>query len=719
MKAVVISLARTAPFSLQDPGDVVITTRDWDPAAGADADIVIIDAATTGALQCARRVAADDPSVQLVIAAPANSHEELKRAVLFASGAGELWIRTPDEVDRTLLADAAAVTRQRRAAQQTQRRIEHDLAAIDPHSARRAIISDAYLAALLTVLPDPVISTDHEHRVLSWNRAAERIFGLPRAAALGRPLQQLVKSPDADAFDRLVHHENPIHREELTFVTRGEESIAAEAVGINLEVEQRRVRVLLLHDVTERQRQQQMLEANALELEQQAEELHYQSAVLEEAQADLQHANDELRSANAALQEQSDAAEHARMEAESANRAKSDFLATMSHEIRTPINAIIGYTDLLKMGLAGPLSTQQSEHLDRVTASSRHLLHLIEDVLDLAKVEARRITVEREEAVIVTAVAGAVELVATQAQARSINLTSSSADLPDTTYVGDEQRVQQILVNLLTNAIKFSEPGGRVEVTYGSGGRDDEPAHAEEGWVWVSVRDFGPGIAPEDQPRIFHPFEQVASARTRTHGGAGLGLAISRELAELMAGTITVRSAPGTGSVFTLWLPRRPPAADATPEPAVQPQQLRSVGIALLGGLDAVTEAIVHRMRDEVACTSTVTYSKIRDHLPSLITEVAQVLMDLGSASDAPVQLRDGVEIRRLIAELHGRQRASIGWTEEDLRTEVNIIGEELLRQVGAHSTDAGLLDMARNVVLRLMDDALATAVRSLRRAKG
>ncbi|HSJ23899.1 MAG TPA: ATP-binding protein [Longimicrobiales bacterium] len=703
----------------------VIHQPQWRADDVGIADAVIIVADPGPAIAMARRVTADDAAVQVIIAAPPEEHAAVDRAVLFARGVGEVWVRDPARVDGEMLSQAADVTAQRRAARITRRRVEHDLAGIEPHAARRAAISDAYLAALLAVLPDPVISVTDDDEVVSWNRAAELVFGVPRGRAIGRAVQDLVSPLDPAAFEDVLRKAGTDggRHPDILFEAAGSEPLAADVRVVTVEASGRRVRVLLVHDVTERRRQQQVLEANAIELEQQAEELHHQSVVLEEAESELRRTNGELRTTVAELQEQTRAAERARAEAESANRAKSEFLATMSHEIRTPINAVMGYTDLMQIGLAGPLTDQQREHLERIAASSRHLLRLIDDVLDLARVEAGRITVQHDEGVLVNAVAGAIELVAPQAQAASIRLSSHSADDSDTTYMGDEHRVQQILVNLLANALKFTDEGGCVEVTFGSSQRDDAPSYdSPGGWSWVSVRDTGPGVSEGDRQRIFRPFEQAESGRTRTRGGAGLGLAISLELARLMGGDITLRSEPGHGAEFTLWLPRG--EVVRTPAPASPDGDagaggvpgLHSIGVALLSSLDDVAQAVIGRMRSEVPSATGLADAQLRDHIPSWTAEIALVLMDLGSAAGPPMQLRDGVEIRRLMAELHGLQRAGLGWSEHDLLREMSVLSDEIVRTARTASQGDASADTAASIIERLIDEATAASRDALRR---
>ncbi|HET7461768.1 MAG TPA: ATP-binding protein [Longimicrobium sp.] len=240
--------------------------------------------------------------------------------------------------------------------------------------------------------------------------------------------------------------------------------------------------------------------------------------------------------------------------AREANAAKSQFLSAMSHEIRTPINAIIGYTALLDLEIAGPLTAGQSQYLARIRASSSHLLKLVDDVLDLAKVEAGRMEVRREAAWVEAAITVAVGLVDPQASAGGVTLDyqEGCAD----TYLGDDHRVRQILVNLLANAVKFTDRGGRVTVTCGTTGDPDPDAQlvGEGPWVFIRVADTGIGIAPEMREAVFEPFLQADQSHTRKQGGTGLGLTISRELARRMEGDLTLRSVLGEGSCFTLWL---------------------------------------------------------------------------------------------------------------------------------------------------------------------
>jgi signal transduction histidine kinase len=226
----------------------------------------------------------------------------------------------------------------------------------------------------------------------------------------------------------------------------------------------------------------------------------------------------------------------------------------MSHEIRTPLNAIIGFTALFDLEIAGPLTPQQSHYLSRIRASTSHLLKFIEDVLDLAKVEAGRMNVEDKPARAAGAMSDAVGLVEPQAGAAGIVIDYRDG-YPDS-YMGDEDRVRQILINLLANAVKFTERGGRVTVTCGTTREPDPEANlpGEGPWVFIRVADTGIGIAPEMRESVFEAFVQTEQGLTRRRDGTGLGLTISRELARRMGGDLTLRNAEGEGSCFTLWL---------------------------------------------------------------------------------------------------------------------------------------------------------------------
>lgn len=238
-------------------------------------------------------------------------------------------------------------------------------------------------------------------------------------------------------------------------------------------------------------------------------------------------------------------AEMARVAAEQANRSKSDFLAVMSHELRTPLNAVGGYAELLEMGVRGPVNPQQREDLRRIQASQRHLLGLINEVLNYAKLETGTVHFDLASVSMREALMGAESLVAPQALSKGLRLTTAECAL-EIAAEADAEKLQQVLVNLLSNAIKFTPAGGHLTLA----------CIATDTHVLVTVHDTGIGIAANQHERIFDPFVQVRSDLTRPHEGTGLGLAISRDLARGMGGELTVTSAEGTGSTFTLALRR-------------------------------------------------------------------------------------------------------------------------------------------------------------------
>lgn len=228
-----------------------------------------------------------------------------------------------------------------------------------------------------------------------------------------------------------------------------------------------------------------------------------------------------------------------------ANQAKSDFLAVMSHELRTPLNAIMGYTDLLKAGVPDALTGPQAEQIDRIDASARHLLELIEEILTFSRTEAGREEVRTRPVEISDLIRDVA--VRTQRLAREKGLDFRvSAPEPPAEVETDPAKLRQILVNVISNAVKFTEKG-EIELV----------ARLEDDRLILQVRDTGIGIAPEDQERIFSPFVQVERALTREQGGTGLGLSVARRLARLLGGDISVESEPGVGSTFTVDLPAR------------------------------------------------------------------------------------------------------------------------------------------------------------------
>ena len=270
-----------------------------------------------------------------------------------------------------------------------------------------------------------------------------------------------------------------------------------------------------------------LLQEQAGELEMQAEELMAQAE-------DLQRANAELVSARSA--------------ADAANRTKSDFVATMSHELRTPLNAIGGHVQLIQLGVHGPVNDAQRAALERVDRNQRHLLGLINSILNLARIEAGRLEYRLTHVRLADALADAQSMIEPQIAAKQLRYAIQICE-PEVAVRADDEKLQQILLNLLSNAVKFTPPRGAITVECAADG-------VRPGTALVRITDTGIGIPEERRADIFEPFVQVDARHSREAHGVGLGLAISRDLARGMGGELTVESEVGAGSTFTLALPR-------------------------------------------------------------------------------------------------------------------------------------------------------------------
>ncbi len=246
-------------------------------------------------------------------------------------------------------------------------------------------------------------------------------------------------------------------------------------------------------------------------------------------------------------QRQLNEAQVARAEAEAANKAKTEFLAVMSHELRTPLNAIGGYAELLEMGLRGPVTQAQLEDLRKIRRSQRHLLGLINDIMNFARIETGHVSLSFDNVPVNETLAVLDALTEPQVAAKGIHYEHGRCD-PALTVWADKEKTRQILINLVSNAIKFTAPGGSIRIE----------CVQVDGTVEFKVTDTGRGIPRDKLEAIFEPFIQVNRQFTREQEGVGLGLSISRDLARMMNGDLRAESVEGQGSTFTLTLPRHP-----------------------------------------------------------------------------------------------------------------------------------------------------------------
>lgn len=287
------------------------------------------------------------------------------------------------------------------------------------------------------------------------------------------------------------------------------------------------------------------------------EELQERERQVSDLNAQLTRHAAELESSNREIARQN-------VELERANRMKSEFLAGMSHELRTPLNSIIGFSEVLRDGLVGQLTAEQVEFVGDILDSGKHLLAMINDILDLSKIEAGKMELELESTDITALLRSCIVVIKDRAAKHGIRLLQEIDDLGQIHV--DQRKTKQIIYNLLSNAVKFSRDGGAVTLR---GCRVDRtrvegvklfgmaPASGNRYFIEIGVIDTGIGIAPSDLPRLFQPFVQLDSGLSRRYEGTGLGLELVRQLVELHGGALTLNSCPGQGSEFIVWLPCR------------------------------------------------------------------------------------------------------------------------------------------------------------------
>ncbi len=387
------------------------------------------------------------------------------------------------------------------------------------------------LNLIIDSVVDPILVTDPAGNIVLTNAPAERLFTL-RPEAADKEAQRRVSANDAvlSSFLSSLYAAPGLRwRGELTLLDPQTGSpVPVEAVAGKVLSDQGELTavVTILHDRTE-----------AIE----------KARLYEQLQRASEELREKVREATAELAQQNELLKRQQAELEKASQLKSQFLANMSHEFRTPLNAILGYTSMLLQGVYGELAEPQRRSLARVDTNARQLLSIINDLLDLARIEAGKMPVHIEEFSLPELVAEVMaQIEPIIARSKLVVSAAVSPDIPPVR--SDRQKVKQILLNLLGNALKFT-PEGAIRVAGAHNRATDE--------VSIAVSDTGIGIAEADQERIFEDFRQADDSSTRKYSGTGLGLSISRRLAAMLGGRITLASRLGEGSTFTLILPRR------------------------------------------------------------------------------------------------------------------------------------------------------------------
>lgn len=382
----------------------------------------------------------------------------------------------------------------------------------DTSERRQAEAGRRALAAIVESSDDAIIGKDMDGIITSWNRGAERLYGYTAAEVLGRPVSLLMPPERADDFPgimgRLRRGEAIDHYETLRRTKDGRILTVSLSISLVRDLSGRLLgAAAIARDIT-RQKEEELIREQLRELERESQRIR------------------------------------------AASRVKSEFLANMSHELRTPLNGIIGFAEFLADQKPGPLNAKQQEFLGDILNSAQHLLQLINDILDLSKVESGRMAFHPEEFSPADTLAEVSRILMPLAEKKRLQFRAESSPALPVVRL-DPQKLKQVLYNLLSNAVKFTQPGGRIEAQLGP---------HDEASVELIVRDTGIGISAAELKKLFVEFHQIDTTLGRAHGGTGLGLALCKRIVELQGGTISVASEPGQGSTFRVVLPRQFPA---------------------------------------------------------------------------------------------------------------------------------------------------------------
>jgi two-component system cell cycle sensor histidine kinase PleC len=402
--------------------------------------------------------------------------------------------------------------------------------------AARTATADMRLRDAIDTISEAFVVWDADNRLVLCNSKFQSLHGLPDTAVLpGTPYEAVIAAGTQPVVRTQLTTEGRYDRAGLTFEAQLED-------GRWLQISERRTKdggfVSVGTDITVLKRH----EENLLDSEKQ---LMATVADLRNSQQALERQKEELASLAEKYAEE-------KTRAETANHAKSEFLANMSHELRTPLNAIIGFSEIMEAGVFGPLGTKYHEYCRDIRESGRYLLEVINDILDMSKIEARRVELDFEEFELERLLTETLRIMTPRAQEKRLTLETAIA--PQIMVRADRRGLKQIMLNLLSNAVKFTPEGGRVCVR----------AEISGDTISISIEDTGIGIPENALRKLGRPFEQVESQFTKTYPGSGLGLAIAKSLAELHGGSMQIRSRLGEGTQVLVDLPRWPAALAST-----------------------------------------------------------------------------------------------------------------------------------------------------------